>query len=78
MLGNPTCLAGNYGTFADIIQERSFTVINVTHDSNNRCARHQVFFCILNVCDIHAYLLDGGKLDFSVKFGSDHFNYLGI
>ena len=42
MLRNATGFTGsNLGT-TDVIQQRSFTMVNVTHDSHDRCPRHQL------------------------------------
>ena len=37
MLGNTTGLAGSNLGATDVIQQRGFTVVNVTHHADNRC-----------------------------------------
>ena len=40
VLGNATGLASGHTAFADVIEQRGFAVVNVTHDGHHRCARH--------------------------------------
>ncbi|MNT63284.1 hypothetical protein D3C72_2010850 [compost metagenome] len=46
MLGNPACLASGYVSRADGIEQRSFTMVNVTHDGNNRRTFLQICFIV--------------------------------
>ena len=39
VLGNTTRFAGGNLSRTNIVQQRGFTVVNVTHDGHNRCAR---------------------------------------
>ncbi len=39
VLGNAACFAGGHFRGTNVVQQRGFTVVNVTHDGHNRCAR---------------------------------------
>ena len=43
MLGDTTCLTGDDVRITDVVQERSFAVVNVTHDGDDRATRLHVF-----------------------------------
>ena len=53
-------LTRNYICFTDIVQQRSLTVVYVTHHGNNRCTRLQIFFRIslflYSLCYFRTYI----------------------
>ena len=55
MLGNTSCLTSNDVGLTDIVKQRCFTVVNMSHHSNNRCARNEVglFVFLLRDCILH-------------------------
>ena len=48
MLGDTTGLTGNHISLSDIVEERSLTVVYVSHDSDYRWTREEIFLCILS------------------------------
>ena len=51
MLRDAAGLTGNDVRVADIVKQRGLAVVNVTHDNDNRCSRHQILRLILMVVD---------------------------
>ena len=47
MLGDTTCLACNDIGIANMVKQRCLTVVDMTHDGDNRGAAHQVVLVIL-------------------------------
>ena len=62
MLGNPAGLAGNDVGLADGVQERSLTVINVSHDGNHRRTLQEALRLIgdelYDLVQVHRHVLD--------------------
>jgi hypothetical protein len=48
MLGDTTGLSGYHVGTADIVEQRRFTVVNVSHDGNNRGTGLQILFVIIS------------------------------
>ena len=73
VLGDTTGFTGNHVGVADVVEERSLTVVNVTHHSDDGRAFAEVFFVV--------HLFDDGLLHFGrnefcgeTKFFGHHFN----
>src|SRR5690606_10044899 len=62
VLCNTSTLSGNYILFTDIIQQRCFTVVNVTHHSNNWSSWLKIFrlinIVLLSILKINCYKLN--------------------
>ena len=52
MLSDTTCFACCYISLTNYVQQGCFTMVNVTHDSNNWRTRFQCFWCIFNFNNI--------------------------
>ena len=76
MLCNTTCLTGNNVGFADIVEERSFTVVNVTHDGNDR----RTFLHLVGVEFLFKVRLvaDVEEFNLKTKFFGKNFNHFGV
>ena len=75
MLCNTTCFTGYYICMPDIIQQRCFTMIYVTHYSNNRRTRLQIFRIINDLFFFHfCSILNTNKLYLKTKLTGDQFN----
>ena len=46
MLRDTASLAGHHVGISDVVQEFGFTVVHVTHDGDDRSARHEVFLAV--------------------------------
>ena len=64
MLCNTTTFPGNNIFFTNIIQQRSFTVVNVTHYSHNWRSIFKIFwifrnffYCLLDICSYKIYFV---------------------
>ena len=49
MLGDAACLAGGNICMADIVKQRGFAVVNMTHNDNDRCAADKLIGTVLMV-----------------------------
>ena len=49
MLRNAPGFASDNACITDRVEKRRFTVINVTHDGHDRCARLKIFFLVFNI-----------------------------
>ena len=60
MLGNTSGLTGNYIRLTDIVEQRSLTVVNVSHHRYNRSTRLQIFRSIFffnnSLCHFRTYI----------------------
>ena len=60
MLCNTSGFTGNYVRLTDIVEQRSLTVVNVSHHCNNRSARLQIFRSIFffndSLCHFRTYI----------------------
>ena len=56
VLGDTTSLTGNHVGVADVVQQRSLTVVDVSHDSHNGRALNEIFGIILLLADGLDYL----------------------
>ena len=60
MLGNTSSLTGNYIRLTDIVEQRSLTVVNVSHHRYNRSTRLQIFRSIFffnnSLCHFRTYI----------------------
>ena len=64
VLGNTTSFTSNHVGVADMVEQRSLTMVNVTHHRYDRSARDQIVLIILLLCDGILYLsrnIFGGK-----------------
>ena len=57
VLSDTTGLTSNHIRLADIVEERSLTVVNVSHHRNDWCARHEVFWSVFLFLHGIAYFL---------------------
>ena len=46
VLSNTACLACSYVCMTDLIEKRGLTVVNVTHNNNDRSSFNEVFFAV--------------------------------
>ena len=56
MLGNTTSLTSDNICLTDIVEERSLTVVNVTHHSNDRSTANEIILVILCLLNSLLYL----------------------
>ncbi len=73
VLGDTACLTFDDVGFADVVQQRSLTVIDVSHDGYDRRSRHEVFLAVLFV--VADGFLDVRRYEFGLEaelFGYDH------
>ena len=49
VLGNTASLTGRHFGAANIVQQRGFAMVDVTHDGDHRCARQRLSFLALHV-----------------------------
>ena len=63
---------------ADVVQQRGFTVVDVTHHGNDRRTRHEVFLLVLVL--VGDGLLDFGRheFDFVTELLGNHHQGLGV
>ena len=47
VLGNTTCLTSNYIRITDMVEQRSLTMVNMTHDSHDWSTWHEIVLVIL-------------------------------
>ena len=80
MLCNATCFSCYHICISNIIQQRSFSMINMTHNGNNRRTWLQFIFTILIFFYLfHFHLLfHVNELYIITKFTGHQFNYFGI
>ena len=72
MLRNTSGFAGDHVGFADIVQQRSLTVVDVAHHGHDRRTRYQVFRFILFGVD-SLLRIDGDEFDLIAElFGHHH------
>ncbi len=69
-LRNTTGFSGGNGCVTDGVQNRSFTMVNVTHNTDNRIPRKQIFLCIYGIID---NLIFNGNHVFSFYRGTQLF-----
>ena len=56
MLGNTTCLTSNHIRVTDMVEQRSLTMVNMTHDSNDRSTWYKVILIINLLANSLLYL----------------------
>jgi len=75
MLSDTTRFTGNHIRITDIIQQRSLTMVNVSHHRNNRWTRNPIFFVIFifkigEFCNVNRSVL-GFHINFSYVFAKN-------
>ena len=72
MLGNTAELAVGYIGISYCVQKRSLTVVNMTHNNNNRRTRFELFLCIGFIVKQHIF---GGENNLFFECSAHFFDY---
>ena len=79
MLGDTTGLTGYHVRVSDVIQERCLTMVNVTHDGDNRMARLKILVRIGFGSIVHVFfLISIDEFDLETEFFRQHRDVFGI
>ena len=72
VLGDTTCLPGDHVCIPDIVEQGGFTMVDVTHDGDDRRSGLQVFRIIFLILVLHLHLfLHVDEFDFEAEFSGD-------
>ena len=75
MLCDTSGLTGNHIGITDIVEQRCFTMVNVTHDGNNRRSWRKIICFIFFILFLHFHLLlHIDEFHFIPEFSSNQFN----
>ena len=71
VLGNTASFACSNVGFTDSVQQRGFTVVNVTHNSNYRRTQYTFFWIVFNFGNFSGVFIGSFLTDFYAKFFTD-------
>ena len=78
VLGDAAGLALGDSSFADGVEQTGLAVVDVTHDRDDRRARHDVFGLDLLGVDLRQLFLEAAHLDLGAELAGEHRRRLGI
>ena len=78
MLRDTTGLTGNDVGLADVVQQGGFTVVNVTHNRDDRMTRYQIFGIVLSILAACLFCISTDKLNLEAELLCQQRNRLRI